>query len=471
MPFDCVVRNGLIVTDTNSLYADVGIRDGKIWAIEPELTDPAEVEVDASGQLVVPGGIDVHTHFATVVGSAGMTADDYESGTRAAAAGGVTTVINYAFQERGRSLGEAIEREAHLARDQAHVDYGFHPVVTDLGATSGLRELDAIVRDGFTSVKVFTSVEGYCLTDRELLHVLTAARDSHALVTVHPEDDGLVSYLQDRRRAAGPSGPQQVADDFRQCHPALAEALAVERVSAYARLIGCPVYFVHLSSAAAVEALVRAQAVGTVAFGETRPAYLFLDESRYSLPAREGTKYVCIPPLRTLQDQQALWTGLSDGSIQTVASDHTSWMASQKTDPVHTFADIPAGFPSVQTWFGMLFSEGVNKQRITPQQFVRLSSANAAKLFGLWPSKGTVAVGADADLVLIDPERDVLLTEASMQSKSDYDPYNGYAGHGWPTVTLSRGEIVYASEQIRSTPGRGRLLRRRRAASRLELRN
>jgi dihydropyrimidinase len=466
VPFDSAVRNGLVATDSAVVRADVGIRDGKIDAVAPRLAEPAELELDATSQYVVPGAIDVHTHFATVMGDLGMTADDYQSGTRAAAAGGVTTIINYAFQEPGRSLSDAVERETALARRQAHVDYGFHPVIVDLTATPDLRELQDLVAAGFTSVKIFTSVDGYRLTDREILHVLAAARDSEALVTVHADDDGLVCYLQDRRRAAG-APPDRAAEDFRLCHPPEAEALAVEHVAAYARIVGWPVYFVHLSSAAGMGALRRARAAGTQAFGETRPAYLFLDESRYSLPGREPAKYVCIPPLRSLRDQEVLWAALSDGSIQTIASDHTSWMARQKMDPARTFADIPAGFPSVQTWPGMLFSEGVAKERLTLQQFVRLSSANPARLFGLWPRKGTIAVGSDADLTVIDPELNVVLSPDWLQSSADYDPYAGYASRGWPRLTLARGELVYADGEIRSRPGRGRLLRRQPAMTRL----
>lgn len=467
MPFDCAIRNGLVVTESAAVHADIGIRDGKIDEVVPRLSGSAEVELDATGQLVVPGAIDVHTHFATVMGDLGMTADDYESGTRAAAAGGVTTIINYAFQEPGRSLSDAVEREIALARRHAHIDYGFHPVIVDLEATRGLRELRELVAAGFTSVKIFTSVEGYRLTDHEILHVLTAARDSEALVTVHADDDGLVNYLQDRRRNSGVPAPEQAAEDFRQCHPPEAEALAVEHVSAYARIVGWPVYFVHLSSAAALDALQRARAAGTQAFGETRPAYLFLDESRYSLPGGEAAKYVCIPPLRALRDRERLWAALSDGSIQTIASDHTSWMARQKMDPARAFTDIPAGFPSVQTWPGMLFSEGVAKNKLTLQRFVQLSSANPARLFGLWPRKGTIAVGSDADLTVIDPELDVVLSPSWLQSNADYDPYAGYGSHGWPSLTLAGGEVVYADGKIRSSPGRGRLLRRQHALTRL----
>jgi dihydropyrimidinase len=467
MPFDCAIRNGLVVTESAAVHADIGIRDRKIDVIAPRLSEPAACELDATGRFVVPGAIDVHTHFATVMGDLGMTADDYESGTRAAAAGGVTTIINYAFQEPGRLLSDAVERETALARRQAHIDYGFHPVIVDLDATSGLRELQDLVAAGYTSVKIFTSVEGYRLTDREILHVLAAARDNEALVTVHADDDGLVNYLQDRLRATGILAPEWAAEDFRQCHPAEAEALAVEHVSAYARTVGCPVYFVHLSSAAAVDVLQRARAAGTQVFAETRPAYLFLDQSRYSLPDREAAKYVCIPPLRAPRDQDALWTALSDGSIHTVASDHTSWTARQKMDPARTFADIPAGFPSVQTWPGMLFSEGVVKNRLTLQQFVRLSSANPARLFGLWPRKGTIAVGSDADVTVIDPGLNVVLSPDWLQSHADYDPYGGYTSQGWPSLTLSGGEVIYVDGKILSSPGRGRLLRRKRAMTRL----
>jgi dihydropyrimidinase len=226
-------------------------------------------------------------------------------------------------------------------------------------------------------------------------------------------------------------------------------------------MLGCPVYFVHLSCRKALDAVRVARSGGAEIYVETRPAYLFMDESRYTLPEREGNKFVCWPPLRSEDDQRALWDGLLSGEIQTYATDHTTWMAAQKMDPQRTFADIPGGVSNVQTSIGMLYAEGVQKGRITLNQMVAVTATNPAKLFGLWPAKGTLAVGSDADVVLLDPEHQVTITSANMESKSDFDPYEGYTAKGWPVMTISRGEVIVEKGRFSAQAGRGRLVRRR----------
>jgi dihydropyrimidinase len=460
MSYDCVIRGGVAATADHARPADVAIRGGRIAAVEARIDDPAELVIDASDCVVVPGGIDVHTHFDTQVGDDGRTADDYESGTRAAAAGGITTILNFAFPAAGESLLAAVAREEKLAAPQAHVDYSFHPVVVPHVARAGLGELRELPAAGYPSVKIFTTIEDFRLTDEQTLRVLSAAAAQGMVVAVHAEDDALAAFLVSRTRERSPA-PEQAAKDFEACHPPAAEALSVHRVAAYAREVGAEVYFVHLSSAAALDALRAARLHGTRAFGETRSAYLFLDNRQHAL-GREAAKFICLPPLRSRADQEALWTGLAQRDIDTVASDHTSWMAAEKLDPKGDFATLRPGFAGVQTWFGMLYGEGVRRRGWSLERFVSVSSANPAKIFGLWPRKGSLDVGSDADIVVLDPRRSVRLTQQLMQSRSDYEAHEGYQGRGWPVTVLSRGEIVYSDGIVHSQPGRGQRIRRSR---------
>lgn len=458
MEFDLIVAGGRMITSESSFRADIGIRDGQITAVASALPASAAGRVlDAGGMLVAPGAIDVHTHFATDVGG-DETADDYESGSRAAAAGGITTFVNFAFQRPGESLRGAAEREMTRAAGNSHIDYGLHVVITDLSSDGILAEIPALAEDGFTSLKLFTAGEDFRLGDPEILQVLTVAAEHGVLVNVHAEDHGMVSYLTRRLLAEGRSEVRHLPD----ARPPEAEALATARIAAYARITGATVYFVHLSCGDALGAVRAARAAGARIFVETRPAYLFLDASRYGLPGREGNKYVAWPPLRDVSDQDILWTGLQNGEIQTYATDHTTWPAARKTDPSLSFADIPPGLSNVQTSIGMLFAEGVATGRLTESQFVALTSANPARLFGLWPRKGTLTAGSDADLMLIDPARRFRVHARSMESRSDYDPYEGYESKGWPVTVIARGNVIVEDGKVLSRAGSGQLLRRAR---------
>ena len=456
MDFDLVVRGGRLVTAESSFDADLGVKDGKIAAIAGELSQANESRtIDARGLLVFPGAIDVHTHFATNVGE-GSTADDYESGSRAAAAGGITSFVNFAFQRRGKSLRDAIDAELAKAQGKSHVDYGVHIVVTDIEPAGVLDEIGPLADEGFPSLKLFTTIEDFRLTDEQILRVLGTAAQHRVIVNVHAEDDGLIRHLTSELLRQGKTEVSNLYD----ARPPEAEALATARIAAYAKAVGSVVYFVHLSCALALDAVRQARAAGGQVYVETRPAYLYLDRSRYQLPGREGNKYVTWPPLRESADQLALWEGLRNGEIQTYATDHTTWKAAQKMNPALTFAEIPGGVSNVQTSIGMLFCEGVAKGRLTENQFAAICSTNPAKLFGLWPSKGTLAVGADADIMVIDPKRRFSIKSAAMESQSDFDPYEGYDATGWPTTVISRGEVIVDEGRVRSRPGRGALLRR-----------
>jgi dihydropyrimidinase len=453
--YETVIQGGTVATPDASFVADIGISEGRIAAIGTGLR--GDEVIQAAGLVVMPGAIDVHTHFATEVGGH-RTADDYESGSRAAAAGGITSFINFAFQEPGQSLQQAVEGEYRRAEGRSYLDFGVHAVVTDLKSANLATELPQLVERGVTSLKIFTAVEGFELHRREVLQVLSAAADAGMIVAVHAEDGALVSHLTARLLAEG----KRSVDHLPEARPAQAEAIATSLVSHYAGAVGCPIYFVHLSSRKALDAVREARRQGVTIYVETRPAYLYLDSSRYELPNREGNKYVCWPPLRTPDDQAALWEGLRNGEIQTYATDHTTWMADQKMIPGLSFAEIPGGVSNVQTSVGMLYNEGVKKGRLSMSRFVQVCSTNPAKLFGIWPQKGSIALGFDADLTIIDPKKRVRIAGSEMESRSDFDPYEGWQGRGWPVLTMSRGELIMKHGMLLAKPGRGNPLTRRR---------
>jgi dihydropyrimidinase len=454
---DTIVRGGTVVTSEATARADVAVSGGIVRAIGEHLDLTARRVIDASGLLVLPGAIDVHTHFETMVGGR-PTADDFESGSRAAAAGGITCFLNFAFQEPGCGLRAAVDRELAKANGRSYVDYGLHVGVTDLSVPGVLAEVEGLADAGFTSFKIFTAVSGMELDDRAALAVFESVANSGCLVCVHAEDGALIDMLTRRLLAEGRTDVRYL----NEARPAEAEALATGRMAEYARQVNCPVYFVHLSCRAALDAVRYARSKGAEVYVETRPAYLFLDRSVYERPGRDGNKFVTWPPIREVSDQRALWEGLRSGEIQTYATDHTTWLAAEKMNEGLTFAHIPGGVANVQTSTGMLYNEGVRTGRIALTQFVSVTSANPARLFGLWPRKGVLAVGSDADIMIIDPNRSFTIRSRSMLSRSDFDPYDGYEALGWPILTMVRGEVVVEDGRVVGTPGWGQPIARQR---------
>jgi len=454
---DLAIRNGTIATADSTFKGDIGISNGKIVLVSNDVPEAAK-EIDATDKIVAPGAIDVHTHFDRFHSWVGMkNADDYETGTRASAIGGITTIVNFAYQEPGESIRSAVDHELGLADGNAHIDYGMHIVVADLSVPGTLSSLGAMANEGFASVKIFTTVPKVRLLDEEILKLLEVTRDEGILVSVHAEDDALCNHLVQRYLESGRTS----VEFFPKAHPTVAEGLATARIATYARTLEAPVYFVHVSSHAALREVRHARDEGGMIYAETRPVYLYLDDSKYLLPNKEGNKFVCLPPLRTKMDQETLWRGLRNGEIQTYATDHAPWTSSQKIGAAD-FAHIPAGVANVQTSIGMLFSAGVTGERISLNQFVAVTSTNPAKLFGMWPQKGTLGIGADADIMIIDPTLAVRLRSEDIVSNVDYDPYDGYEGIGWPVMTISRGEVIADRGKILSQPGRGRFLKRTR---------
>jgi dihydropyrimidinase len=454
MAYDLVIRGGLVATAADAVVTDLGIRDGRIATIDQGMPANGR-EIDARGLVVVPGGVDVHTHLDLDL--AGMrTADDFESGTAAAACGGVTTICDYAWQVAGVSLAATIEAWKQKAQGKAHVDYGFHVILSE-ASDAILKEIPALVGAGFPSVKVFT-IREFGLGDEALLRVLRTARAAGALVNVHCENSEMLDLAQADLVAAGRTNPRYYADS----RPALAEVEATRRVIDYAELVDAEVYIVHMSCSGAADAVRAARKRGLRVWGETRPIYLGLTQEAYAKGGVEAAKVCGAPPLRTEVDVTALWDALRSGDIQTIGSDNTSWTVKQKAEGATDFRKIPYGVPGLETEMRVVYSEGVARGRISLQTFVSAFATTPAKLFGLYPRKGTIAVGSDADLLLLDPTGRQTIDEGSLHSRAGYDPFHGFEVRGVPRLTLSRGEVVARDGQLLSRPGRGQLLLRQR---------
>jgi dihydropyrimidinase len=458
-PFDLVIRGGTVVTASDSVRCDVGIRDGRIASLADELARGND-EIDATGKLVLPVGVEGHCHIAQLSSLGLMSADDFESGTIAAAFGGTTTIIPFAAQHRGQSLRQVVQEYHERARPHAVIDYGYHLIVSDPTEQVLGQELPALIRDGFTSFKVYMTYERLRLSDHQMLEVLALARREGALVMVHAENEDMIRWLSERLVAGGRRAPKYHAVS----HARLAESEATHRAVALAQLVDVPILIVHVSAAEAMAEIRRAQDQGLRIYGETCPQYLFLTAADLDRQDMEGAKYCCSPPPRDEQAQEAIWTGLRNGTFQVFSSDHAPYRYDEtaKLSPAakESFKKIPNGVPGIELRLPLLFSEGVNKGRIDIQQFVALTATNVAKLYGLHPQKGTIAVGADADLAIWDPHKEVTVTYDMLHEKTGYTPYEGRRLTGWPVIVLSRGRVAVRDGKLHVEPGSGRFLAR-----------
>ncbi|HEV8633935.1 MAG TPA: dihydropyrimidinase [Chloroflexota bacterium] len=446
---DLVVRGGTVVTASSHCLTDVGVSGGRVVQIGGPIA--ARREVDASGKLVLPGGVDVHVHLRYPSDRGAWWVDDFGSGTRAAAAGGITTIGNMTPPRRREGLVALVERTAREAERSALVDFVLHPILLD-PAPPRLAELPELARRGHTSVKIFMVLGNFDRRAGDHLRAMRRAGQLGMLPLVHCEDGCIVNHLVERLVASGRTG----ADAYPLARPVFSEEAAVARAIGFAEAAETPVYLVHVSSAAALDACRRARARGLPVYVETRPLYLYLTAQKLAEP--DGAKYVGQPPLREDADVRALWHGLAAGDVQTVCTDHAPWRLADKLDPARTVADFRPGVADLDTLLPMLFSEGVKKGRISLHRFVEVTSTNAARLFGLFPRKGTIAVGGDADLVVWDPELTRPVESARTQTRSDYSPYEGWPVTGWPVVTISRGQVVYRDGRVVGRKGHGRLV-------------
>jgi dihydropyrimidinase len=456
---DLVVRDGTVVTAGGSGDYDLGITGGKIVQLGGPLR--GRREIDAAGALVLPGGIDMHVHLSPgepPEPGVPAWADDFHSGSRAAIAGGVTTVGNMTFPWGGQSLRQALDRDLAAAAGAAAVDYVLHPVLASPSAAA-LAELPGLAADGHTSLKVFMVDPAFDKRTDEFIAAIAVAGRHGMLTLLHCEDGPLVRFAGEQLLARGQGG----LASWGPSRPAFAERAAVDRATAICEATGAPVYIVHLSSALALRSARRAQAAGLPVFVETRPVYLHLTGAALAEP--DGGKYIGSPPLRERDDVAALWSALADGTIHTLGSDHAPWLLADKTDPALDVTTARQGVADLETLMPMLFSAGVAAGRISLPRFVSLTSTAPARLFGLYPRKGTIAVGSDADLVVLDPRVRRRVDGRSMQSRAGYSVYDGQEVTGWPRFTVSRGEVVLDGGDLAAPAGRGQWLRRDRTAA------
>jgi dihydropyrimidinase len=453
-----LVKNGTIITSSDRYEADIYIDKGVITLIGQGISLGADNIVDASGMFVIPGGIDVHTHLDMPFGGT-QSADDFETGTIAAAHGGTTTLVDFAIQDFGSGLYPALDGWMKRAEGKAIIDYAFHMIVREL-TDQVATDMDKLVRhDGVTSFKLFMAYPGvFMVDDATIFKALLKTRDNGGLICMHAENGGVIDTLVKEALRKGERAPKYHA----LTRPTRAEGEATGRAIALAEMAGVPVYIVHLSCADALEKVKQARDMGLPAYAETCPQYLFLSYDDYERPGFEGAKYVMSPPLREKWHQDVLWKGILRNDLQVVSTDHCPFCMNeppQKQLGKDDFSKIPNGAPGIETRL-MLLWEGVRNGRISPHRFVEITSTTPARMFGLWPQKGTVAVGSDGDLVLWDPNREITLSAATHHMRVDYNPYEGRVVHGAPAKVISRGEIIVDDGALKAKKGRGRFIKR-----------
>jgi dihydropyrimidinase len=452
-----VIKNGTIVTATDTFHADVLVENGVISMIGDNLNAQGAEVVDATGCYLFPGGVDPHTHFEMPFGGT-VTKDDFETGTIAAAFGGTTTVIDFCLTDKGAPLKSAIDTWHAKSKEKSVIDYGFHLMIGEIN-DDVLNELPTVIdEEGITSFKVFMAYKNVLQADDEtLFKTLIAAKDLGALVMVHAENGDVIEYLTKQALAQGNTDPIYHA----LTRPAEIEGEATERAATFTGLANSQLYVVHVSCADAARKIAEARNKGIDVWGETCPQYLVLDQSYLEKPEFEGAKYVWSPPLREKWNQDVLWNALKTGQLQTVGSDQCSFdFKGQKELGRGNFSKIPNGGPIVEDRVSILFSEGVMKGRISLNQFVDVTSTRAAKLFGLYPKKGTIAVGADADIVIFDPTVERTISAESHHMAVDYSAFEGMKVTGEPISVLSRGEFVIRDKTFVGKPGAGQYLKR-----------
>ncbi len=457
MRFDTVIKNGTIVTATDTYASDIGIAEGRITAIVQALpAENAGKMIDASGRLLMPGGIDVHTHLDMPFGGT-TSSDDFETGTIAAAFGGTTTLIDFAIQYKSQTLRQAFETWMAKADGKAAIDYAFHCIITELG-DAHLEEMGQLVREGVSSFKLFMAYPGvFMLDDATIFRAMSQAAKFGGLICMHAENGGAIDVIVRRALAEGKRAPKYHA----LTRPTTAEAEATARAIALAEMAGAPVYIVHLSCNDALEKVREARDRGLPAYAETCPQYLFLSMENFDVPGFEGAKYVFTPPLREKWHQEKLWQGLAKDTLQVVSTDHCPFCyKEQKELGKDDFTKIPNGGPGIEHRLSLVYTGGVHGKRFSANRFVQLVSTAPAKLFGLYPRKGTVAVGADADLVVFDPNEEQVISAKTHHMRVDYSMFEGIRIKGVPKTVLSRGRVIVEGGKFVGRPGAGQFVRR-----------
>ncbi|HSP16051.1 MAG TPA: dihydropyrimidinase [Thermoanaerobaculia bacterium] len=451
-----VIRNGRIVTAVDDYNADILIDGEQIVMIAKKIDAQADRVIDAKGRLVIPGGIDPHTHMELPFGGTAAS-DTFETGTRAAAFGGTTTIIDFAVQYKGQALAEALDAWHKKADGKTAIDYGFHLICTDL-PDDRLPEMKRCIGEGISSFKLFMAYPGVFLVDDATIYkAMMTAGEKGGLICMHAENGVVIDAIVKRAIAEGKTAPKYHA----LTRPTKAEAEGVHRAIAIAEIAGTPVYIVHLSCDDALQEVTRARDMGTPAYAETCPQYLFLDYSAYEKPGFEGAKYVMTPPIREKWNQDKLWRGLQMNDLQVVSTDHCPFcFKEQKELGKNDFSKIPNGGPGVENRMSLVYNGGVASGRISLNRFVEITSTSAAKIFGLFPRKGTIAVGSDADIVIFDPNEEMTISAKTHHMNVDYSAYEGMRIKGVTKTVLSRGRVVIEDGKYTGKPGQGQFLKR-----------
>ena len=460
MSLDLVIRGGTVATAEKTFRTDVGIEGEKVVALESSLN--GKRIIDAAGMLVLPGGVDSHCHIEQLSGMGVMAADDFYTATVSAAYGGTTTVIPFCAQHRNDDLRKVLADYHKRAKEKAVIDYGFHLIIANPDERTLEKDLPMAIGSGVRSFKIFMTYERTRLHDEQILDVMAAARKHGALVMVHAENHGVISWLAGRMLKQGNTLPRYHAI----CHTRGAEAEAIQRVIALAELVDCPILIVHVSTPEGIQNIREAKAKGLKVFGETCPQYLFLTAKDIDI-GLQGAAFCCSPPPRDAAAQEACWRGLTDGTLHVYSSDHAPYRMDAsgklpKGDKT-TFKEMANGVPGLELRLPLLFSFGVVTKRISLQEFVNLTATRHAQTYGLYPRKGTIAVGSDADIAIWDPEKKLVVE--TTRDNTGYTPYKGRGLTGWPVTVLSRGEIIVDSGKLSAGRGRGRFLAREPSAA------
>lgn len=454
---DYNIINGTIVTATDKYHADVGIANGKIVKIARRIKEPAMEVLDAKGLYIIPGGIDIHTHLDMPFGGT-VSADDFETGTIAAAFGGTTTIVDFAIQGKGMTLKRTLNTWMKKAKGKAVIDYGFHIAICHL-TDKVMAEMPEMVASGVPSFKCFLAYKGALMIDDGALYrVLLKSKQAGALVMIHAENGDILDVLINDFLTQGKTEPKYHA----LSRPPEAEGEATGRGIAIAQMAGAPIYIVHLSCKEALDKVQEARDQGYPVFAETCPQYLLRSYQNYLEPGFNGAKYVMSPPLRDKSNWKVLWKGIASGDLQVISTDHCPFnFKGQKDMGKKNFAAIPNGAPGIEHRLMLFFHEAVNKRRLNLNRFVDLVSTAPAKLFGLFPQKGTVAVGSDADLVLFDPKAPYKISARTQHQNVDYTPYEGFKGRGVPRVVISQGKVIIKEKKFLGRPGQGKFIKRK----------
>jgi dihydropyrimidinase len=452
--YDVLIKNGTIVTAADTFKADIGIKDEKIVEIGSQLQGDSTKVYDAKGKYLIPGGVDAHTHLDMPFGGT-FSSDDFYTGTKAAAIGGTTAVVDFAVQPQGKTLHDTVGIWREKSDNKAVIDYGIHLAVTQMNDKTK-KEIPQVISDGYSSFKVFMVYDNMRMDDMALIEMLKTASEAGGLVGVHCENYFAIKYLVEKLLSEGKVQPEYHAIS----RPDLCEIEAVNRAIKMAEIAKTPVHIVHVSCEESARIIKEAREKGIPVMGETCTQYLLLDESRYYEPDFNGAKYVMSPPLRDKKNNEGLWRMINNGVLQTIATDHCPFFMKQKEMGKDDFSKIPNGAPGIELRMALMYSEGVEKKRISLNKYVELTSTNSAKIFGMYPQKGTIAIGSDADIAVLDPNKEVTISKGMLHENVDYTPFEGFKVKGYPVATFSRGELIAENGEFLGEKGRGQFIKR-----------